>query len=368
MALPSVFEDTRAHVQDMIADRVNSQFISALPMLHFLGATNAEAMGKFGQPETGMIFGNPDLGQANFEQQYGSIQHRIKFQRRERNDTTGVELNGSTPVASGFSDLDFIEGGPNWTKITTPVRIGKGTLDRVRSDNDAKAAMERSFAPRINEHLQKHDVQLLTDTMSQADQSSDQWTKFQGVAHVTTADNYLYGIDRTSNTFLNPTVINASTDANVSVATELELFDYINIDNGLSFRCEYGQGANLQITTGSLFRALKAQAEGRYQLYAAEESIPEFGFGGFKYPIIKYGQNYITYHPNVPSGTAYFLNMKYWVYEVHEKYNFIVEDVIDNAQATEGGGDYFRTKIVTMSRASCYRPDLQAVVTNLQAS
>lgn len=361
-----------AHIQDNISKMVHSSFVEMNPLFYFLGLMTPDGRNNLGRPNTSAVFGGATKTKAQVQTTLGTNDRQIRYVKNEPNDGGNISFGGSTTSASDFAEDRFGTAQLRWTHIMEPMKIRKHSLDNAKGDTAVRSIADDSMNPIWERFVKRVNQGLWTDTLTATQQNQVIWQGFMSIQHQLTADNIFGTVDRSVETELNPTAINATTQF-PSRAIELDMIRKINVGfndelgadiKGLVTRSANATGANCWITTPALWYPLSTEAEGRYQVF--ENGLPDKGLAGFKYPIIKMDNSYVTFDNYCPAGEMYGLNLSTWMIEIQAGHNFNWSGFTPKWRTEEGGGYYEWGNFEVILRVGCDQPWNNVRVSNLQ--
>jgi hypothetical protein len=375
------FDQANVHVRQLIKPKIHSSFVATKPLLYFLAGQTVANLDGLGDPQmsekgaSGTMLGGAGIGRATLAMQNGSVQHQFRFQNEEADPAAHVGLAGeadaATPVATKFADDLTKMGAVKWTDFMAPLRIRSHRLDAARGDLAIGALLEESVNYGVNKNLQKHQEQLWTGTLTEAEQDEEVWNTYLGLQHTVdgTGGDFYGGQDRDVNTVLKGKEYTATQLATAGGASGtvplLKGIRIIRTDNTVGGIANRFSGAgSLCITTAAVWNTLANEAEGKYTIFDSPGSSPQFLKGvSAQFPMIVKDTTVITYDPDCPSGELYVLTPEFWVFEVDRANNFKIKPWQDKSLNDEGGEMYMYTQIYAQTRLLCYRPDLQVKIT-----
>ena len=364
-----------AHVRDNIIKRVHSSFTLFNPIFYFLGLATPDGRNNLGRPGTNAVFGGMLNTQAQMKTQLGSVSRHVRYVKAEPDDGSYMAFGGSTPTASGFAEDNFGTAEMRWTEIREPMKLRVHTLQMASGELAVQSVVDDSMNPIWERFVKRVNAGLWSGSLTQAQQNKTLWEDgFLGVTHQLTTNNFLGRVDRSVETALNPLNIAAATqlpstliDLDIISKVHTGFTDELSADIvGLTGKASNSVGPTCWITTPSLWQALRQQSEGDYQIY--ENGIPDSGLSGFKWPIIKRDNSYITYDPNCPSGEMYGLNLDTWVVEIQSGMNFTWSGFTRKDRTEEGGGAYEWGNFEVQMRLTCEEPWNNVRISGLTAT
>jgi hypothetical protein len=257
-----------------------------------------------------------------------------------------------------------------------PLRVRQNRLDAARGDLAVGALLEEVVNFGVNKNLQKHQSEMWTGTLTEAEQDEELWNTYLGLQHTVdgTGGDFYARLDRDTYTALAGKEYTATALATAGGASGtvplLKGIRIIRTDNtvgGIANR--YSQAGSLCITTAALWNVLANEAEGKYTIFDTPGSAPSFFKGvGAQFPMIVKDTTVITYDPDCPSGELYVLTPEFWVYEVDRANNFKIEPWQKKHLNDEGGQRYLYTQIYAQTRLTSYRNDLNVKITGCTTS
>ena len=360
--------------QDYIEKKVNNSFVQFRPMLYFMGLRTAEGNRKLGRPGTAAVFGCGNMSQAKVQTLAKSYNIQHRYAKTEPNDGARVEYRGATPTASAFSEDNYGTTEFRWTQYTEPMKVGNHILEMAKEDLLLTQSIYEDAMNETWERLNKRiNADVWAGTLTAAQQNKTMWSDgVLGVTHTLTASNTYGRVDRSVETTLQPLVVDATALATTVVT--LDVNRQINVGGvfgsttitGLAGKSDNGRGADVFITTPTLWNALASEAEGRFSI--TQNGIPNTAIAGFNYPVIHKDNVYFTYDPDCPSGQMYALNLDTWLMEIQGERNFKVNPWVNSATTVEGGAEYRWSNITATIRMSCTKPWLNARIHGLTTS
>jgi hypothetical protein len=372
------FDQVNVHVRQLIKKQLFSSFVQVKPLIWFLAGQSVQSLDTLGDPKSGAVFGGIALGQATMKTQAGSFQHEFRFQSAEPDASSHVTLDGSTPVSTVFVDDLMKKAATRWTNFMAPLRIRQHRLDAAKGDLAIGSLFEEAMAVGFNKSLEKHQTELWTGTLTEAQQDLEVWPTYLGLQHTCdgTGTDFYGGQSRATYDMLRGKEYAATALATAGAITAsttvplLQMFRHMKTNNtvgGIANR--YAGAGSLVITTPDLWNVLATEAEGKHTIFDSNTEVPGMMLHtGMKYPIIKKDTTFITYDPDCPSGELYQLTPEFWVYEVEKGNNFKVMDWKNKWETDEGGAYYVWNQIFAKARLTCHRPDLQIKITGLTTS
>tara|TARA_Y100000310_G_scaffold336614_1_gene421642 strand:+ start:917 stop:2047 length:1131 start_codon:yes stop_codon:yes gene_type:complete len=369
------FDQANVFIRQLIRDQLYSSYVQVKPLLNVLAGSSVTGRDSLGDPQAPVIWGGAGIGRATLRRQSGSYQHEFKYQDAETDASAAVGLDGTTPVATVYGDDLVKKAAIRWTDFWAPLRIRKDRLDGAKSNLAVGSLMEDTVAMGFNKTLEKHQSELWTGTLTEAQQDAEVWATYLGVQHSCdgSGSDFYGGQDRAVHTALQGKEYAATALATAGAITAsttiplLRMVRWMKTENTTGGLCNRWAGAgSLAITTGSLWNVMANEAEGQHTIYDRGQEVPGLQMArGSKFPVIVKDGTYITYDPDCPSGEFYLLTPEYWVYEVEAGNNFLIEEWQKKWLNDEGGSKYYYTQIHAKPRLTCYRPDLNVKITGL---
>lgn len=372
------YDQVNIWVRELIKPKLHSSYVQMKPLLYVLAGKTVANLDSLGDPQAGVVWGGAGIGRATMLQQAGSFNHRFSYQKTEADASSHVALDGATPTATVYGD-DLVDNAETrWTDFWGPLRLRKDRLDAaISSGNNLRVASltEAAVSMGFNRHLQKHQSELWTGTLTEAQQDLEVWPNYIGVQHTCdgSGTDFYGGKDRSSETELRGKEYTAGALATAGAIASggtvplLRMVRWLKSENttgGVANR--YAGAGDLAITTPSLWNVLANEAEGQHTIYDSQTQIPGMMLSrSMQYPVIKKDTTLITYDPDCPDGEFYLLSTDFWVFEVQKGNNFAIDEWQKKWLNDEGGAKYLYTQIHAKTRLTCYRPDLQVKITGL---
>lgn len=379
-------EGINAHVREYFDTRLNSTFVQRNPLLYMLGFRSAEGRTKLGQPKAGALFGGKNLGSAQVKEMAGSKEIYHTYVKEEPNDGGYVDFGGNAKTATAFAEDNAGQIRFRWTHQQEPLKIRQHSLFFAKGESGIGDIVERAADP-VWTRFQKRINTLLwyggtgangsaVNMNSLSEQNREIWREPLGLKYaIGTQSNIYGGTDRSSETLLNPFLINAATAFSTTIV-DLDINrkvnnGYINAAtsaavDGVANKDEAGVGCKLFITTPVLFNELAAQADARG--INVRNGLEGHSVTGFEYSVIEHDNVFYTWDKDCPSGTMYCLNLDTVLVEVASGMNFKWNGFRDKSMLEEGGAKYEYGEYETMLRLSVTKPWLSGSVVGLTAA
>ena len=374
-----VREGLQAYVRENFTRKLFSPFAKFRPMLTFMGMNSVEKMTKLGRPNTAAVFGDLSrLGRGELRRLGHSSSIFWNYQKFEPNDGEVILHRGSTPTASTFGEDNAGMLELRWTHYMEPMKVGKSSLDDATGASAIMSIMDNASAICLERLLKRVNTDLLSGTLTEAQQNLVRWESLLGLEHVldtTTAAKNIYGrVDRSVETNLRGAALTGGSGGSdhVPAIIGLDLVDYVNHGGtpgsgtqveGRAARSPDGAGCNLHITTPKLWQKLREEAEGRYTIQIP--SLPTNAAIGARKPAIRYGDSWITYDDDVTAGSLLSTRIESWVLEVDPRYNFVPQPFVLKSEVEEGGEFVEWSQVHAKIRLSCREPWLNCKTTGL---
>ena len=365
-----VREGLSAYVRESFQRKLENPFARFRPWLSFLSLVSVERLTKLGRPNTAAGFGDlSGLGRGELRRLGHGTGMHFNFVKYEPNDGATLSHRGSTPVATVFGEDNAGMMETRWSHYVEPMRIGKSSLDDATGPSAIMSIMDNTTSITMERLLKRGNDDLLSGTLTAAEQNLVRWPNLLGVTHLLTADNTYGRVDREVETSLNPVVIDASDTAVLADRLiDLDLIDKINHGNGAivgrAQKSADGQGCNLHVVHPKLWQVLRVEAQGMYAIQIP--GSPTNAAVGAKRPAIRYGDNWITYDDDLPQTEMYSTRIEAWILEVDPRYNFVPQKFVLKSDVEEGGEFYEWSNIHAKLRLTNRQPWLNVRTTNLQ--
>jgi hypothetical protein len=297
----------------------------------------------------------------------------------------------SSGAATKFADDQVGQAETRWSHFVNHLKVRQSRIDAAKGDLGIASLIDEALGMGWQMSLEKHQAMLWTGTLTSNQQDAEEWVGNIGLKHWVSdgvdgsgtssggdalgTDESDYAtvarVDRTTHTQLKAKVLNANWLVQQGYLTDtrpkLSMLRKIRITPALGGVANKNADAGRFVITGpNLFNVLADEAEGKYQIHVG--NIPGFALGGFKYPVIQYGNIFITYDPDLETHGAdemYQLTPSSFLFEVQSGSNFKVEPWTKQWLAEEDGGYYQRSMIRAKTRFTCREPWLQVKVTGL---
>jgi hypothetical protein len=369
------------YVKRKIMRQLHSSYVQYKAILFFMAGGRVVNLDKLGDPKAPVIIGGASMGQAEMMRLNGSYNHQFRYQTAQT-DAPAVVTASSTPAATGFADDNVGQAETRWSHFSNALKVRQSRVDAAKGDLEIASIIDEAMGMGWQRALEKHQTMLWTGTLTSNQQDAEDWISNIGLKHwvsdgvdasgsssggdVLGSDESDYAtvarVDRTTHTQLKATVLHANRLVANGVLADtkprLALFRKVRITNSLGGVANKRADAGRCVITGpDLFNVLADEAEGKYQIH--QTSIPGFAIGGFKFPVIQYGNILITYDPDCPEGEWYQLTPESFLFEIQAGSNFVVEPWTKEWLVKEGGGYYQRTQIRAKTRFTCREPWLQ---------
>ena len=384
------FEKVNAYVNRLVRDQLFSKFVTARPLFYFIAGRSSVnfdlLMRARKNPvenwKAGGMLGGSGMTLAQRKRTLGSLSHELRYQTDDPTSATNVGPGGATPAATVFSEDLVGTAGTRWTSTMWPLKVRQSTIDANKGSTAISSVMSEALAMSFNLAQKNTQTDFWSSTLTQAQQNKDEWEDgILGLTHwVDDGSTYQYvgRVDRTTGTGvrLKANVYSAANlKSNGQMATTrptLNLIRTLNTQDNVAGGTNTGlrnfdpDAGDLVITTSALWNVLANEADGEHTIYDDGKAIPGLGMSvGFKYPVIKKDNSYITYDPDCPSGEMNLLSTNTFCWEVQPGYNFKIEEWQKDWLTTEAGGWFQRTLIMLKHRFTCERPWLNTRVTGL---
>lgn len=359
-----------AYTRENFTRRLINPYARFHPMMAFMGLVSVERLTRLGRPRTPAVFGDlAQLGRGELRRLGHSNAIFWNFQDYEPNDGSTVKHRDVTPTASVFGEDNAGMTEVRWAHYMEPMKVGKSSLDDATGPSAIMSIMDNATAITFERLLKRVNADLLSGTLTAAQQNLVRWESVIGLDHVLTRNNTYARLLRSSHDQLNPIAVVAGTDT-ATTAVSLDLIDIINHGNatvnGRASRSPDGQGCNLHFVHPVLWQSLKEESAGLYSIVLP--SMPNNAMIGSKRPAIRYGDNWITYDDTMATTEMNSTRIESWVMEVDPRYNFVPQPFVQKSEHEEGGEFIEWSLVHAKLRHSNREPWINAQTTGLTAN
>ena len=182
------------------------------------------------------------------------------------------------------------------------------------------------------------------------------WTQYLGVIHTINQNNVYARVDRSVETEMNSRMVDVQGEN-----PTLGLIRTANVVGNLLARTPKThpvKGIDLCVTTPECWMILAAEAEGLWTIN--DKGIPNHAYSGFKHPMIRFDETWITFDADCPAGTMWGFHTPSWMFELDPQYKFSMDGkMVDKDLTEEGGGFYLWNLFRSIGRLTCTEPWLQ---------
>jgi len=371
----------RAFTQEYLSKRVVSTLASMLPLIYFLLGRDGNKKGfeNIGVPSTGSLITGLQSNRPREEEIFGSEAY-MPFQHSTlsaQGDGKAMGMRDTLPTITGATansqDQHFKRPRYAWFERADPILVYNKPMRRAKRLARSNAEREQRVQSLIQlatddtliVHLQALCYELYglrsTYTVGQGatgtgptDQDAEVWDHLLSLRNFAQTDNVCGGVDRSvsGNEFHQGKLV---TDHR---APNLE--DLINEANYTLGCADIGQGVTLMLCGPSLFPTFVSQVQGRGGV-VTYGGLPEMGEFGYKRPILRFNNTWVTYDPNIPDkarvhpltaatkfakNAVSCLNLDTWTVAFDPEAKFTVDKPFNLAQ-TDGGKDAMKSQIRT---------------------
>ena len=374
-------EQVEAHIQDNILPRVINSFVTQDPIMAFMGAgqtysaKNPYAKTGAGRATPEKFLGMPGMTKAQKKTQLGKMDAQPRFVTSEPDDAAFIGYGGTLPTATSLAEDRFGTCRFRWSDCYAPIEIRQHTLMGAKGKNAIANVLDDSTAPIIESFMKFLCANMWNGTLNQSQQNETVWSGgLLGIIHQVNENNIFGTVDRTSQPELNANVLPAATAFGTTTVT-LDMIRKVQHGftktsggdfEGIAPRTTNGAGAGIVIVHPHLYQSLAAESEGYGVIHYS--GIPGRGMAGFRNPIIEYGNTYITYSRNCPTGSMYLLDLDMWSLEVQKGCDFVFSGLTDETKVKAGGRTILFGSYRYTPRLMCHAPHLQTVITGLTAA
>jgi hypothetical protein len=371
-------------IQPHVSARLRNTLFNRMPLLYFLFGRDGQiqdAVG-LGRPKVngrgGFVVSGIETAKAKREEILGARVYEpiVQISAPAAADGKALGMYDTLPVRASWTTLPpssyVTRPRVKWVEWSDPYKVPNKEIRTTRStaanELNAWKAIVSMFQLETTSVLAVHEKrwnQLLWGTTGNGFPSNEDamvWDAPHSIEQALHTTNTYCGVDRsvTANAYWKSNRVTAAT-----VADFESIINYCNYDLSLSAK---GDGIDLIMVGGALFKKAKLEAKQKGCQIIFSGGVPDYGQFGFKREIVKIDNTYICYDPELDTAnyTTHLaaLNLSTWTFAIHPDANFKVSEPFDQSKI-EGGDDAQTGNIRTEIMLVCEVPSLNAYFTNV---
>ena len=351
-------EDFNAYAQAYIEDGIVSSLFNRSVILSVLAGVGGME-GELGRPGAYTIMGGAGMSEAQRRKTMGSVRAHAFFLTEEVGGGKWIGARGTSSNTGNTSqDQKKKSASFCWAEREDPIKVWKDTLKMAQGEWEIAEPLDEATNFATEEHYKAISTGCYTGNPS--DQQEDKWDALLGLQQMCHTTNTYGNVNRSTYSAW------ASNRVTTSKAASLDLIDdaHLDYDGSGSNLLDNGPGADLWLTTGTIYRKLKRQAKAE-GVSIVKGSIADHGMLGYVNEWIEYGDKIVAYDPYCPSGHMFGLCTKSLVFEIHPESNFTVEEFVDQGVVNPGGDKAMTSSICTWMRFWTTAPHHHLVFTDV---